>query len=94
MSRDFEEKYDVIKSGKPFDPKPVISLFEGHHDNDAEPPPARSFVQLLVKEQMRLMATGKSKEDSLTVAVELLQASNKDLEIRPKASFEYSCVMI
>lgn len=75
----------VLKEGKPHNLRPVISLFEGRHGNNTERPP--SLVDLIVKEQMRLMALGKSKGDSLAAAVDLVSAANKDFVIMPKASF-------
>lgn len=86
---DFEVKFEVRKRGKPFDPKPVISLFEGEHCHGHSTKHQPSLTEAIVKEQMRLMSLGKSKEDALTAAIGVVCASNKGIVIKPKASLSH-----
>ena len=86
--RDFEERYEIIKQGKPFNEKPVISLFEDRHGNGVER--LSSLVALIVKEQMRQMAKGKSKADALSDAIGAISGSHKDIFIKPKASGDHN----
>ena len=69
----------------------MISLFEDHRGNDGERPP--SLVESIVKEQMRLMGLGKSKGESLTAAVGVVSASNKELVFKPKASLSFQLLL-
>ena len=77
----------MTKKGEPYNPMTIISLFEGRPGSTSttvEQPP--SLVERIVKEQIRLMALGKSKADAMAAAINEVCATDSDITIKPKAS--------